>query len=160
MKMLPAMIYCDTTGWYSEKVCDINNLVLAEFPEKIVKDYYKDRFGLPLSTFSKWYNEEYTADDTAGLYDYAKSRGYEWKPEIVLTPEDIKEEIDYIFENGDDGFYPGIGKLRDDEEWLQDIADTANAAMTFDLFEETCHDSVDAIHTAFGKYWATEREAI
>lgn len=73
MNTLFVCIYADTTPFY-----DKCSLMYMEFPEEIVRDYYEAFCAEDCGdmTFEKWFEEEYTADDTDGLYYYAESKGF------------------------------------------------------------------------------------
>lgn len=83
-------IYCDTTGLFSEN--EINglldgrpatgnvyygNICDMDFDEVIVRMWFEERIKAykPTMTFERWYNDEYTAEDTDGLYNFAIERG-------------------------------------------------------------------------------------
>lgn len=88
-KMIKVCVYADSTGMYTEEECDFDNLVGLEFPEWIVREFYKkyesefveetsDELDKPESecTFEDWYNEVYTADDTIDLFEFSVNHGY------------------------------------------------------------------------------------
>lgn len=61
-------VYADTTPW------DINaddNCIRISVPKKIVFNYYKQYISDDEENFWNWYRNEYTCDDTTGLYGYA-----------------------------------------------------------------------------------------
>lgn len=61
-------VYADTTPW------DINaddNCIRISVPKKIVFNYYKQYISDDEEDFWNWYRNEYTCDDTTGLYGYA-----------------------------------------------------------------------------------------
>lgn len=71
--LIDMIVYCDTTDLYSEEECVIENLTHLEFPEILLQnymDYDSDE------EFWRWYHDESTADDTEGLYEYCKARGF------------------------------------------------------------------------------------
>lgn len=82
-------IYADTTGLFSEAECNCDNLVDMDFPEWIVKEWYRDHeydfaqetshdLNKPVEdcTYEDWVTHIVWAGDTDGLYDYAKERGF------------------------------------------------------------------------------------
>ena len=74
--MTMVCIYADTTqGLFTEEECELDNLVYVWFPSEIVRAFYEEMVDHN-GTFEEWYNEEYTADDTCELYDYAKRNGF------------------------------------------------------------------------------------
>ena len=76
-EMVEVTIYCDTTGYFSEAECVSDNLCEMKFPRQIVKDYFMQQRGESSEgDFDKWLNDECTADETDGLFDYAKQRGF------------------------------------------------------------------------------------
>ena len=74
-KMIYVCIYCDTTPWYTEEEMCESNLCDLLFPERMVKDFYAEMGG-DLQDFAKWLEEEYTADDTDGLWEFCRRRGF------------------------------------------------------------------------------------
>lgn len=82
-KLIPVCVYADTTGLYTDEECDFDNLCYIDFPENIVLDWFiqgqiNGRIDRELG-FVKWYNDEYTADDTDGLYQFAEAFGFHGK---------------------------------------------------------------------------------
>ena len=88
--MIEVCIYCDSTDLYTEEEIETENLCYLEFPEKIVREWYKQSEQLFVSdtarelripeseaTFEKWLADVYTADDTDGLYDFARAKGFQ-----------------------------------------------------------------------------------
>ena len=69
-------VYCDSTDLYTEEECDRDNLTYLGFPEKIVKEWFDKQGFFCYTNFDKWLYEEYTADDTDGLYWYAIDCGF------------------------------------------------------------------------------------
>ena len=82
-------VYCSSTDLFTEEECDQENLTEFQFPRNIVEDYYREYVKsdpVPFcsveqceeaeeaDTFEHWLNN-YTADETEGLYSYAVSRG-------------------------------------------------------------------------------------
>lgn len=70
LKTIPVCVFCDTTPLYTEEECDRDNLCSLQFPKHIVREWYGESTG-----FEKWL-EKYTADETVGLYDFAKQYGF------------------------------------------------------------------------------------
>lgn len=61
-------VYADSTQMFTEEFCNRNNLINIEVDKHTVEEYYKQgMYGIP---FEEWLNE-YTADDTEGLWIYA-----------------------------------------------------------------------------------------
>lgn len=82
-KLIPVCVYADTTGLYTDEECDFDNLCYIDFPEDIVLDWFiqgkiNDNIDRDLD-FWTWYNDEYTADDTDGLYLFAEAFGFHGK---------------------------------------------------------------------------------
>lgn len=85
-KLIPVWIYCDSTGLFSEKECNTDNLTEMLFPDWIVNEWYKENErvlafkcegeGYEANVYN-WYTEVYTADDTDGLYDFAVQKGFD-----------------------------------------------------------------------------------
>ena len=73
--MMYMCIYCDTTPWYTEEEMNYSNLCDLEFPRKLVQEFYISR-GESINTFVQWITEECTADDTDGLFQFCKDRGF------------------------------------------------------------------------------------
>lgn len=71
LKTIPVCIYRDTTPFYTEEECDVDNLCSMEFPEHIVQAWYGKTNG-----FEEWLNS-YTADETVGLFDFSKGFGFD-----------------------------------------------------------------------------------
>ena len=68
-------VYCDTTPWYTEDEMNKDNLCDLMFPRKLVQEFYISRGG-DIMTFVQWFTEESTADDTDGLWQFCKERGF------------------------------------------------------------------------------------
>lgn len=91
-EMLLVCVYCDSTDdeLFSDGEIDYyGNLCELEFPEEIVREWYAenesdfvketmDELGCSeeQATFSAWFEDVYTADDTDGLYWFALERGF------------------------------------------------------------------------------------
>lgn len=88
-KMLEVCVYCDSTNMYTDEEINKDNLTYMLFPEKMVMAWYYSRekefveetaFELGISeedcNFQRWFDDVYTADDTDGLYNFAKQRGF------------------------------------------------------------------------------------
>lgn len=78
-KMIYVTVYADTTGLFSESECDVDNLTEMLFPEEIVRKWFDEQqeqaYIWTGYEFENWMND-YTADDTDGLYDFAINNGY------------------------------------------------------------------------------------
>lgn len=78
MAKIEVTIYCDTTGLFSEAECNRDNMCEMMFDEEVVREFFY-RFVKPDYdwdiVFKQWLTEEYTCDDTDGLYDFAVSKG-------------------------------------------------------------------------------------
>ena len=89
--MITVTLYCDSTDLYTEDEIMQENLCDLEFPEEIVRAWYKaheaqfieeQRQELGKYTepsFETWLHLVYTADDFDGLYDFAITE-YEFQP--------------------------------------------------------------------------------
>ena len=87
--MLTVTIYCDSTDLYTEEEIECENMCELDFPERIVKEWYKANekeciedqliFGYSReeACFDLWISKVYDCDGTDGLYDFAKERGYQ-----------------------------------------------------------------------------------
>ena len=89
--MLSMTVYCDSTDLYTEEEIKSENLTQLDFPEEIVKEWYekhKNEYDAnSVGNFNDFLNS-YTADDTDGLYEYAKSHGFQakrWEPKEVAV---------------------------------------------------------------------------
>lgn len=77
MAKIEVTIYCDTTGLFSEAECNRDNMCEMMFEESIVEQWFEEKVSPHVDYgFEQWFTEEYTCDDTDGLYDYAVSNGY------------------------------------------------------------------------------------
>lgn len=78
--LIPVTVYCDSTGLYTEEECNENNLCDIYFPEDIVYEWFiQNQINRDIDydlDFWTWYNDEYTADDTDGLYLFAECEGF------------------------------------------------------------------------------------
>lgn len=68
-------IYCDSTPWFTDDEIERDNLCEMCFPRKMVQEFYISRGG-SINTFVQWIQDEYTADDTDGLWSFCKDRGF------------------------------------------------------------------------------------
>ena len=75
-KMIDITVYADTTGLFTEEEIEKENLAYLSFPLEIVQAYASKIN--PELTFEQWLND-YTADWTEGLYDFAKQQGFKAK---------------------------------------------------------------------------------
>lgn len=82
-------VYCDTTPWFTEEEMNRDNLCDLSFPRELVRQYYESKkqefdegtaheLHIPVedATFEQWLNDVCTADDTDGLYEFCKARGF------------------------------------------------------------------------------------
>ena len=86
-KLFLVMLYCDSTGLFSKRECDNNNLTEMLFPEWILQEWYEknekifiaecEENSVNAPCFKTWITDVYTADDTEGLYDFAVEKGYD-----------------------------------------------------------------------------------
>ena len=65
-------IYRDSTGLYTDEECNQSNLEDFDLPEEILRRWHDACF---LSSYEHWL-DEYTADDTDGLYQFAIEHGF------------------------------------------------------------------------------------
>ena len=75
--MIPVGVYRDSTGLYTHYECDNDNWedeIL--FPTEIVRSYFYTNNISDEHTFEEWYKDEYTLDETDGLYNYAIKKGF------------------------------------------------------------------------------------
>ena len=74
--LMEICVYCSSTDLYTQEEIDSENLTYLEFPDYIVRAFYMlDCRDASEEGFKKWLSE-YTADDTDGLYFFAKTHGY------------------------------------------------------------------------------------
>lgn len=66
-------IYRDTTGLFTSKECDYDNVIMMEFDDDVVKEYFEKNCSGSYG-FDEWLTR-YTCDDTETLYDFAVSKG-------------------------------------------------------------------------------------
>ena len=88
-KMLTVTVYADTTGYFSEKEINIlldcagwGNIADILVPEKLLREFYEQNEKPEFQDFDRWFNEEYTCDDTDGLVDFVIARTGE-RPELA-----------------------------------------------------------------------------
>lgn len=79
--MIYVCVYCDSTGLYTEEECDFDNMTYLQFPESIVKEWFDFKGYGKFTEFHRWLSDEYTCDDTDGLYQFALDRGFHVKRE-------------------------------------------------------------------------------
>lgn len=73
---LEVTIYCDSTGLFSESECNADNMCDMMFDEAVVEEWFEEKISPHVDYgFEVWYLEEYTCDDTDGMYDYAVAKG-------------------------------------------------------------------------------------
>ena len=71
-------MYADSTGLFTDEFCDwITNLIEVEVSRECVEKYWREYSEVD-EPFEKWL-EEYTADNTTELMDFADRYGYECK---------------------------------------------------------------------------------
>lgn len=76
MSKIEVTIYCDTTGLFSEAECNRDNMCDMMFEESIVEQWFEEKISPHVDYgFEQWFTEEYTCDDTDGLYSYAVDKG-------------------------------------------------------------------------------------
>lgn len=80
--LVDVLIYKDTTPWYTDEQMNADNLVELLFPRKLVQDFYISK-GNSINSFVEWFKDDYTADDTDGLFAFCKERGY------TAVPDDL-----------------------------------------------------------------------
>lgn len=73
--MMDMCVYCDTTPWYTEEEMLHDNLCDLSFPRKMVQEFYIANGG-SINSFVEWIQDICTADDTIGLFDFCKDRGF------------------------------------------------------------------------------------
>lgn len=77
-------IYIDETPLWglgdNEIIYYIENICTIDVPESILREWYEEGDG-----FEEWYNDEYTLDETIGLYDFCIKRNC--KPKILFEDE-------------------------------------------------------------------------
>lgn len=72
-KKIEVDVYCDSTGLFSEHECDIDNGCCMLFDEEIVRLWFvQNEFE---GSYKTWLSDEYTCDDTDGLYHFAVEHG-------------------------------------------------------------------------------------
>ena len=85
-KLISVCVYCDSTGLFTPKEHEADNLVDMFFPVWIVKAWYKKNEedlasvckaeGYEPNAYN-WWKYVSTADDTDGLYNFAVEKGYD-----------------------------------------------------------------------------------
>ena len=85
-RLISVCVYCDSTGLFTPKEYEADNLVDMFFPVWIVKAWYKkneedlasacEAEGYEPDAYN-WWKYVSTADDTDGLYDFAVEKGYD-----------------------------------------------------------------------------------
>ncbi len=109
-RMISISVYKDSTGLYTEEEIQDDNLVDLYFPESIVADYVGSNEGwthddLLEHKLRLLFLPNYTADDTVGLVDFAKERGFEVSKQLpaeyILRQLDSSDMslTDYVTEN-------------------------------------------------------------
>lgn len=76
MGKIEVSVYCDSTGLFSEAECNVDNICDMMFDESIVERWFEEKISPDVEYgFELWFTEEYTCDDTDGLYQYAINYG-------------------------------------------------------------------------------------
>jgi len=95
-KMLPVGIWKDTTGQYSDEECDEDNMVTIPVPQDLLWQWYMENAEfdreqcadqepeggwaeITIEDMLRWLWEEYTLDETDGLYYWLAQHNYYWK---------------------------------------------------------------------------------
>ena len=81
--MLSVTLFCDTTPLFTQEEIDAESLCNLKFPRGIVEGWYQEcvipsqyyKVETP-PTLDDWLENEYTADDTDTLYEYAVRHGF------------------------------------------------------------------------------------
>lgn len=73
-------IYRDTTGLFTTKECDDDNVMLMEFDDDVIAEFFRIHYASEGKEFDEWL-AEYTCDEVDGLYDFAVAMGK--KPTVV-----------------------------------------------------------------------------
>ena len=94
-------VYCDSTPLFSPEEIEWDNLCDLIFPKKLVRDFYRDKWegGNIDVDFDEWL-DNYTADDTDGLYAYCVRNGFTAQRDLAC---DINREDWLKFVDGDEG---------------------------------------------------------
>ena len=71
--MIEISVFADTTGLFNDEEIQTENLVYLSFPLEIVQSYALRT--KPEMSFKQWL-DDYTADWTTDLYDFAKQQGF------------------------------------------------------------------------------------
>ena len=74
--MMEMTVYCDTTPWFSDEEMLRDNMCEMQFPRKMVQEFYIKHCGGSINSFVEWLQDEYTADDTDGLFAYCEDHGF------------------------------------------------------------------------------------
>ena len=74
-------IYRDTTGMFTTKECEDDNVIAMEFDDAVVRRFYEEQVnpGGSDEDFDEWVNS-YTYGDVDTLYDFAVGQGK--KPKV------------------------------------------------------------------------------
>ena len=95
-RMLPVGIWKDTTNQYTDEECDKDNELVIPVPQDLLFKWYMENAefdreqcpeympeggwpDIPISDMLRWLWEEYTLDETDGLYYWLTQHGYYWK---------------------------------------------------------------------------------
>lgn len=150
-------VYADTTGFYTDRECDEDNMVYIDLPTNLVYDYISEQVGFPVRAddFWWWYNNEYTCDCTVNLMHYAREHGIEpIKPGLsgasVLVLNENRGHASYYVIRYEDGTHetrsiqrlPGISETESDAELSRRLL--FNCAKIL-AFNDCTYDTVEEI---------------
>lgn len=91
-------VYCDSTDLFSESECDRDSMCYMLFDEEIVQLWFVQNEFEKYGSYKTWLSDEYTCDDTDGLYYFAVEHG--------CRP---------VFKDEDDGYF-GVYYVDDDSK--------------------------------------------
>ena len=115
--MIPISVYKDTTGLYTQEEIDEDNIAELYFPESIVVEWVAPNESVTFADFM----DNYTADDTVGLVDFARERGFEVSrgdiPVMSLTGQPISHELQDVLKDLDNGKYVDLETIYDTPEF-------------------------------------------
>ena len=97
--MLRVLVYADNTGLFTEEEIMQDNCCDLLFPRWMVEEFYNtftDEHYKKHYPFNVWFNEEYTADDTNGLYAFCKERGFTAQRDEVTEEYRAKCQVMYL----------------------------------------------------------------
>lgn len=67
-------INCDTTDMFTIRGPYEEDVILMEFDDDVVREFYKENYDSNGKKFDEWITE-YTCDEVNGLYDFAVAKG-------------------------------------------------------------------------------------